>query len=195
MKKGLPFKQYLTLLFTFMKIGLFTFGGGYAMIPLIQEEVCRKNKWITENEILDIIAVSESTPGPVAVNAATFVGYKVAGILGAIFSTIGLAIPSFCIIFVISFFYKDVQNINFFNALFKGLKVGTIILLFNAVIKLFKTFKINLLGILLFAIALIISIVFSFIKIEFNYLTLVLILFGIITGLFITALSRKDELK
>ena len=165
------------------------------MIPLIQDEICNKHKWISEEEILDIIAISETTPGPIAVNAATFVGYRVAGVLGAIFATIGLAIPSFVIIFVISFFYKDFIKIKFFDALFKGLKIGVILLLFSAVIRLFKSFKINLLGIIIFAIVLVISIVFSFINITFNYLSLVLILAGIFTGLLITALSKRREHK
>jgi len=82
-----------------MKIGALTFGGGYAMIPIIEEEVTKKRKWISEIEIMDILAISESTPGPIAVNTATYVGYKVAGIVGGIVATIGLTIPSFVIIF------------------------------------------------------------------------------------------------
>lgn len=195
MEKCSSIKKYLILLLTFMKIGLFTFGGGYAMIPLIQDEVCKKKKWITEQEIIDIIAISETTPGPIAVNAATFVGYRVSGILGAIFATIGLTIPSFIIIFVISFFYKDFIQIKFFDALFKGLKIGVILLLFSAFLKIKKALKINMIGIIIFALVLVISIVFSFINISFNYLSLILILLGIFTGLFITALSRKDDIK
>ncbi len=88
---------------TFFKIGAFTFGGGYAMIPLIQREIAEKRKWITEDDILDIIAIAESTPGPIAVNSATFVGYKVAGFWGAFVSTLGVVLPSFVIITVIAY--------------------------------------------------------------------------------------------
>ena len=121
MKKDNVFYRYLILFLTFLKIGAFTFGGGYAMIPIIEDEVTRKRKWITATEILDVIAISESTPGPIAVNTATYVGYKVGGILGSIFATLGLAIPSFVIIFVISFFYKDFMQWKVIAAMFKGL--------------------------------------------------------------------------
>ena len=86
------------LLLVFLKIGAFTFGGGYAMIPLIQREMVDNKKWISEKDILDIVAISESTPGPIAVNAATFVGYHVAGVAGATAATVGVVLPSFCII-------------------------------------------------------------------------------------------------
>ena len=101
MKKDSYLFKLLILFITFMKIGALTFGGGYAMIPIIEEEVTKKRKWISEIEIMDILAISESTPGPIAVNTATYVGYKVAGIAGGIIATLGLAIPSFVIIFVI----------------------------------------------------------------------------------------------
>ena len=86
------------LLLVFLKIGAFTFGGGYAMIPLIQREMVDNKKWISEKDILDIVAISESTPGPIAVNAATFVGYHVAGVAGATAATVGVVLPAFCII-------------------------------------------------------------------------------------------------
>lgn len=86
------------LLLVFLKIGAFTFGGGYAMIPLIQREMVDNKKWISEKDILDIVAISESTPGPIAVNAATFVGYHVAGVAGATAATFGVVLPAFCII-------------------------------------------------------------------------------------------------
>ena len=90
------------LFITFFKIGFFTFGGGYAMIPLIERETAEKKKWVTDNDILDIIAVAESTPGPIAINSATFVGYKTAGFWGSFFSTLGVVLPSFTIIYIIS---------------------------------------------------------------------------------------------
>ena len=176
-----------------MKIGAFTFGGGYAMIPIIEEEVTKKRKWITELEIMDVIAISESTPGPIAVNTATYVGYKVAGIAGGIIATIGLTIPSFVIIFIISFFYKDFMQWPVIAAMFKGLKIGVIILLFSAVLKLKKGVKANLVGIILFVTSLSLMLVFSFVDTGFKYSSLCLILLGIITGIVLTIISKNKE--
>lgn len=193
MKKNSYLFKLLILFLTFMKIGALTFGGGYAMIPIIEEEVTKKRKWISEIEIMDILAISESTPGPIAVNTATYVGYKVAGIVGGIVATIGLTIPSFVIIFVISFFYQDFMKWPVISAMFKGLKVGVIILLFSAVLRLRKGVKVNLVGTILFVSALSIMLVFSFIDIGFKYLSLSLILLGIITGIVLTLIANKKE--
>ena len=195
MKKDNYFIRLITLFLTFMKVGLFTFGGGYAMIPIIEEEVTKKRKWISEIEIMDIIAISESTPGPIAVNTATYVGYRVAGVAGGIIATLGLAIPSFAIIFVISFFYQDFIQWPVIAAMFKGLKIGVIILLFSAVLKLKKGVKVNLVGTILFVIALSSMLVFSFVDTGFKYLSLCLIVLGIITGLVLTALGKNKEEK
>ena len=162
------------------------------MIPIIEEEVSKKRKWVSEIEILDIIAISESTPGPIAVNAATYVGYKVGGILGSIFATIGLAIPSFVIIFVISFFYQDFMKWKPMIAIFKGLKVGVILLLVSALFRLKKSVKINILSITLFVVALCASIAFTIFNINFRYLSLCLILLGIVVGIVLTALGKME---
>lgn len=193
MKKDSYLFKLLILFLTFMKIGALTFGGGYAMIPIIEEEVTKKRKWISEIEIMDILAISESTPGPIAVNTATYVGYKVAGIVGGIVATIGLTIPSFVIIFVISFFYQDFMKWPVIAAMFKGLKVGVIILLFSAVLRLRKGVKVNLVGTILFVSTLSIMLIFSFIDIGFKYLSLSLILLGIITGIVLTLIANKKE--
>jgi len=193
MKKDSYLFKLLILFLTFMKIGALTFGGGYAMIPIIEEEVTKKRKWISEIEIMDILAISESTPGPIAVNTATYVGYKVAGIVGGIVATIGLTIPSFVIIFVISFFYQDFMKWPVISAMFKGLKVGVIILLFSAVLRLRKGVKVNLVGTILFVSTLSIMLVFSFIDTGFKYLSLSLILLGIITGIVLTLIANKKE--
>lgn len=163
------------------------------MIPIIEDEVVRKRKWITEMEIMDVLAISESTPGPIAINTATFVGYKVSGVLGSIIATLGLAVPSFVIIFVISFFYKDFIQWPVISAAFKGLKIGVILLLVNAVIRLRKGVKVNLVSIILFTFALAMMLVFSFVNTGFNYLSLSLIALGIITGLVLTALGKNKE--
>ena len=183
---------FFELFYTFFLIGLFTFGGGYAMIPLIQNMVISKG-WITEDALTNFIAISESTPGPISVNAATYIGFKVAGFWGSFFATLGLAIPSFVIIFVISFFYQDFMKWPVITAMFKGLKIGVIILLFSAVLRLRKGVKVNLVGTILFVSTLSIMLVFSFIDIGFKYLSLSLILLGIITGIVLTLITNKKE--
>ena len=193
MKKDSYLKRLLTLFLTFLKVGALTFGGGYAMIPIIEDEVTRKRKWISEIEILDILAISETTPGPIAVNAATYVGYKVGGVLGSIIATLGLALPSFIIIFVISFFYKDFMQWQIIQAAFKGLKVGVVLLLLNAVMKLRKGVKVNFVGIVLFVIALSVMIITTIFTVSFKYLSLCLILLGIITGIVLTLLGKEGD--
>lgn len=131
--------RYLKDLFwVFFKIGLFTFGGGYAMIPLIEREIVESKKWVTENDVLDMIAIAESTPGPLAVNTATFVGYRMAGVLGAAVATFGLALPSVVVICVISGFITQFQENLWFQYVFKGIRSGVLVLMVNAVIKFGK---------------------------------------------------------
>lgn len=129
---------YFDLFFTFFKIGAFTFGGGYAMIPIIQREVAQKKKWITEEDLLDIIAVGESTPGPISVNTATFVGYQTAGVLGAFFATLGLVTPSFVVILIISLLLKEFSSLKAVQYAYAGIRAGVVALLVKAVISMGK---------------------------------------------------------
>ncbi len=129
-------KIYAELFLTFMKIGAFTFGGGYAMIPLIDRECTEKRTWLTSDELSEVTAVAESTPGPIAVNCATYVGIKTAGILGAVISTLGVILPSFVIILLISGFMDNfLDNAVFANA-FKGIRVAVSLLILRAGIKM-----------------------------------------------------------
>ena len=128
----------LELFLTFLKIGLFTFGGGYAMISIIENNCVDKKKWITHDEMMDITVIAESTPGPIAINCATFVGYKIAGLLGAIAATFGVVIPSFVIIFVISTFLDNFLEIPVVANAFAGIKVGVGILIFHAGLTMMK---------------------------------------------------------
>ena len=131
-------KKVLELFLTFLKIGLFTFGGGYAMISIIENNCVEKKKWITHDEMMDITVIAESTPGPIAINCATFVGYKIAGIFGAIAATMGVVIPSFVIIFVISNFLDNFLEIPIIANAFMGIKVGVGILIFRAGLTMLK---------------------------------------------------------
>lgn len=120
------------LFFKFLRIGAFTFGGGYAMIPLIRREVAQREHWIDDHDILDILAVSESTPGPIAVNTATFVGYRVAGHLGAAAATLGVVLPSFCVIFAISFALRQFEALKAVRYAFWGVRAAVLSLVLNA---------------------------------------------------------------
>ncbi|MBC2855177.1 MAG: chromate transporter [Cetobacterium sp.] len=153
----------LDLFITFFKIGLFTFGGGYAMIPLIEKKAIEEKKWISEDELLEIISISQITPGPIAINAATFIGRKMGGVTGAIAATLGVVLPSLLIITTIAaFFYKDFNNI-YIQKIFIGLRAGITAMIFMSVKKLYKSSVKNLSGILIFLIT-IISLLFSLIS-------------------------------
>lgn len=120
------------LFLTFLKIGAFTFGGGYAMIPLIQKEVTEKRKWLTDGDILDIVAIAESTPGPIAINSATFVGYKVGGFFGAFCATLGVVLPSVVIILAISLVLRQFQENRVVQYAFTGIRAGVLALILKA---------------------------------------------------------------
>ena len=138
-KDGGKFWKELFILFvTFLKIGVICFGGGYTMISLIERDVVEKKNWLTTKEMMDILAIAESTPGPIGINTATFVGTKRAGILGALACTFGVVLPSFAIIFAISFFIEEFQSITYVAYAFKGIRVAVLVLILNAVIKMFK---------------------------------------------------------
>ena len=123
---------------SFFRIGAFTFGGGYAMIPLIQNEAVEKRKWVTDDDILEVIAIAESTPGPIAINSATFIGYRAAGILGSVCATLGVVLPSFVIILVISFVLKEFQDLKPVQYAFMGIRAGVLALLCKSLWSMFK---------------------------------------------------------
>lgn len=131
-------KNALTLFLTFFKIGAFTFGGGYAMIPIIEKEMCEKHKWLKGEEILDIFAISESTPGPIAINSATFVGYRVAGVLGSACATFGVVLPSFIIISLISLVLKEFSQYEVVQFAFNGIRAGVLALVIKAFYSMYK---------------------------------------------------------
>jgi chromate transporter len=120
------------LLITFLKIGAFTFGGGYAMIPLIQKETVEKKHWISDHDILDIVAVAESTPGPIAINSATFVGHQTAGFWGAVCATTGVVLPSFLIILILSAFLRQFEELKLVRYAFTGIRAGVLALIIKA---------------------------------------------------------------
>ena len=130
---------YLNLFWEFMKIGAFTFGGGYAMIPLIEKEIVNKYQWLTMKQFTDLIAIAEMTPGPMAVNSATLVGYKVAKFWGAVVSTVGVVLPSFLVIWAIASVFSQFQNNPTVQAAFRGLRPAVLGLIIVAAISISKT--------------------------------------------------------
>ncbi len=126
----------IELFLTFAKIGLFTFGGGYAMISLIQDICVEKKKWISHDEMMDITVIAESTPGPIAINCATYVGYKKRGMVGAVAATVGVILPSFIIIYLISLFLDSFLEIAWIASAFKGIKIAVGILILDAALKM-----------------------------------------------------------
>ena len=131
-------KKLFQVFWSFFKIGAFTFGGGYAMIPLIQNEAVEKRGWVTDDDILEIIAIAESTPGPIAINSATFVGYRAAGVLGSVCATLGVVLPSFVIILLISFVLKQFQDIKAVQYAFQGIRAGVLALLCKSLWTMYK---------------------------------------------------------
>lgn len=131
-------KSLGTLFFTFFKIGLFTFGGGHAMIALLEEEFIQRRKWLDKDEFLDMTAIAESTPGPVAINSATYLGYKLAKVPGAATATVAVCLPSFLIIYAISLFYEQFTQLTVIANAFKGIQVCVIYLIFSAGVRMLK---------------------------------------------------------
>lgn len=131
-------KSLRTLFFTFFKIGLFTFGGGYAMIALLEEEFIQRRRWLDKDEFLDMTAIAESTPGPVAINSATYLGYKLAKVPGAATATVAVCLPSFLIIYAISLFFEQFTQLTVIANAFKGIQVCVIYLIFSAGVRMLK---------------------------------------------------------
>ena len=178
-------KRLWQLFLTFLKIGGFTFGGGYAMIPLIQKETVENKGWITDEDILEIIAIAESTPGPIAINAATFVGYRTAGFWGAVCATIGVVLPSFLIILGVSYVLREFQEIRAVQYAFNGIRAGVLALLFKALWTMYKKSPKSWASYVVMAGAFFAT---AFLKINVLYVIIGCAVFGIVTSL----LAKKE---
>lgn len=131
-------RRMLTLFLTFLKIGAFTFGGGYAMIALLENEFIEKKGWLDRDEFLDMAAIAESTPGPVAVNSATYIGYKIGGVAGAALSTLAVCLPSFVVIYIISLFFDQFLSLKYVACAFRGIQACVVYLIFSAGLRMIK---------------------------------------------------------
>ena len=192
-------KQKLTLaliLFaSYLKIGLFTFGGGYAMIALIEREFVSRKKWITTPELYEIIAISESTPGPIAINCATFVGYKILKFYGSFLATLAVCIPSFVIIYLISVFYDAFMALTAVQYAFEGIKVGIAVMITTAGVKMIKQADKDAFAKGVFLLSFAAAVAIDIFKLNFSTIYLILIggALGITLQLISDAVKRKKN--
>ena len=131
-------KQIMDLFLTFGRIGAFTFGGGYAMLSLLDYECVEKKKWLTADELMDVTVIAESTPGPIAINCATYTGYKLAGMGGAFFATVGMVLPSFLLLFAVSAFFENMLVVGMIEKAFRGIRIAVSILIIQAAVRMIR---------------------------------------------------------
>ena len=186
-------KKLLVLFLTMLKIGLFTFGGGYAMIALLEAEFVSKRKWIEAEEFLDLVAIAESTPGPIAINAATYIGYKQAGFFGSLASTVGVCIPSFVIIFVISLFFDAFLSLRLVAAAFRGIQVCVVYLIFSAGLKMFRNMKKAPFQMVILGAVTVCMIAFSLFAVRFSTIFLILICGCIGLGGYVLSMVKEGN--
>ena len=188
-------KEYLVIFLTMLKIGLFTFGGGYAMIALLENEFVEKKKWLEKDEFLDVAAIAESTPGPIAINAATYIGYKNAGLIGSIMATLGICIPSFVIIYAISLFFDAFLSLTLVAYAFKGIQICVVYLILSAGLRMFKQMKKTAFNMIIISATIICMVGFSLFAVKFS--TIFYILISGVLGVAVYLLDKlgKEEKK
>lgn len=189
------FKTCLKLFLVMFKIGLFTFGGGYAMISLLENEFVAKRKWLEGDEFLNVVAIAESTPGPVAINAATYVGYKLAGFWGSLSATVAVALPSFAIIFLISLFFDAFLSLKYVAYAFDGIQVCVIFLILNAGVKMLLKLERNVWNILITSAVIAAMVTLSVLSIAFSSVWYILITAGLALLLYLISYfnARRRE--
>ena len=186
-------KKHLNLFLTMLKIGLFTFGGGYAMIALLENEFVSKKKWIEKDEFLDMVAIAESTPGPIAINASTYIGYKMLGFLGSFIATIAVCIPSFVIIYTISLFFDTFLSLTLVSYAFRGIQVCVIWLILSAGLKMLKQMKKTPLNIVILSAVILCMAAFSVFSVSFSTIFYILISGTVGLFVYIIGLLRKRK--
>lgn len=188
-KKGL-----LEMFLTLFKIGLFTFGGGYAMLALLESELVSKKKWMEKDEFLDMVAIAESTPGPIAINSATYVGYKRGGVLGSAVATTAICLPSFIIIYVISLFLDAFLGFEIVGYAFRGIQACVVYLIISAGVKMLRGLKKAPMSIAILTVVTLCMVVLSLFAVDFS--TIILIIISGLIGLALYAvgkLRRREE--
>jgi len=183
----------LTLFLTFAKIGFFTFGGGYAMISVISHECVEKRNWITSDDMANVTVIAESTPGPIAINCATFVGYRQAGLAGAAVATIGIVLPSFLCIWLISLFLDDFLEIPILANAFLGIRAGVGILILHAAFTMLQHMKKTTLSISIAAVSAVFMLVVDLFSLRLSTIVLMLAA-GAVSFLLSVTSGRKEDL-
>lgn len=181
----------LQLFLTMFKIGLFTFGGGYAMVAVFENEFVSNKHWIEHEEFTDLIAIAESTPGPIAINSATYIGYKVGGFWGAVASTLGMVLPSLTIIFIISLFFDKFLTIELVGKAFKGIQACVAFLILSSGIKMFLKSKKTLFSVIIFIAVNLSVILLALFSLKFSSVYYILI--GALIGLIVYAISLASK--
>ena len=179
------------LFYTFAKIGLFTFGGGYGMIAIVQDECVDKKKWITDDEFATVLTIAESTPGPIAINCATYTGYAQGGILGSIAATLGVVFPSFVIIYLISSFFNNLLEIEIIANAFKGIQVGVGIIILRAGYNLYKKMEKNAFTIAILIVACLLMLAINFFG--WNFSTIYMLLIAGVVGAIFSQIQKIKE--
>ena len=195
MKKRRSFKDILILFLVFLKLGLFSFGGGTTMLTLLHDELVEKRKWIDNDELMEMTAISESTPGPIAINLATYLGYSRGGFLGALFATLGVVVPPFAIVFVISMFFQNLLTYEVVQYAFMGIKCGVVFLLCKVTITLLKGNRKDWLSIIIFTVVTALMVIFTIFAVSFSAIYFILI--GAVIGLVVYGLIpyKKEQKK
>ena len=188
MKKEKKPKHIFELFWIFFKIGAFTFGGGLAMLPLIRRELVERKKWISDEDMLDMLALAECTPGVIAVNSATYVGYSVGGFWGSLLATIGVILPSIIVITIISFFYQTFLENKVITQIFYGVRIGAVVLILNALMKLYKVLKKDYMSYGFIVVALVFALLL-------DIPTITIIIFGMLIGAIFAVISAKKEVE
>ncbi len=181
-------RQLISLFLTMMKIGLFSFGGGYAMLALVETELVSKKRWIGKEEFLDMVAISESTPGPLAINSATYIGYRLAGVIGALTATAAVVLPSFTILFAISFFFDAFLSFSYVAYAFQGIRVCVVFLILSAGFGMLKSVRRHPLELTILGATFLGMLLTSLFAVDFSSIFYILI--GGAAGLFVFLLFR-----
>ncbi|MBR5284933.1 MAG: chromate transporter [Clostridia bacterium] len=181
------------LLLTFMKIGLFTFGGGYAMIAMIEDHCVEKKKWITHDEMMNITVIAESTPGPIAINCATFTGYRQAGLIGALVATLGMIVPSFSIIYLISMFLDNFLEIAVIAHAFKGIKIAVGLLILDAAITMIRKMHKKVLPRTIMACSAAVMLLINIFAWNFSSISLMLVAAAVSLSIFLVQKNSKAK--
>lgn len=181
----------LSLFLTMLRIGAFTFGGGYAMIALLQDEFVEKKKWIEKDEFLDLVAIAESTPGPIAINSSTYIGYRMGGFVGAAVSTVAMCIPSFVIIYLISLFFDAFLQLEIVANAFRGIRVCVVFLILSAGWKMLKGLRKDPVSLTILTVTLLVMILFGIFSVNFS--TLFYIVIAGLAGLTVQLLRKQGK--